>query len=99
MATAAYEALEEIYPEIVELMAKNEFDSHEFILKIAQKYQKLYIQALYEHRDQNRPFHRVHMAIAKRLKNHTDLVKQIDSKPSPDIFGHENKVAIWQRVK
>jgi hypothetical protein len=97
MATAAYEALEEIYPKIVKLM-DDEFDSHEFILKLAQKYQKLYIQALYEHRDQNRPFHRVHMAIAKRLKKYKDLVKQIDSKPSTNIFGQENKVAVWQKV-
>jgi hypothetical protein len=75
------------------------FDSHDFILVLAQKYQKLYIQALYEHRDQNRPFHRVHMAIAKRLKKHADLVKQIDSKPSTNIFGQVNKVAVWQKVK
>jgi hypothetical protein len=97
MATAAYEALEEIYPNIVKLM-DDEFDSHDFILMLAHKYQKLYIQALYEHRDQTRPFHRVHMAIAKRLKKHTDLVRQVDSKPSPNIFRRDNKVAVWQKV-
>jgi|SRR5687767_2666169 hypothetical protein len=99
MATAAYEALEEIYPKIVELMEKNEFDSHEFILKIAQKYQKLYIQALFEHRDQNRPFHTVHMAIAKRLKKRGDLVQHVDNRSSKDIFGQENQVAVWHKVK
>ena len=50
MTTNAYEAIEEIYPRIVKLM-DDEFDSHEFILMLAQKYQKLYVQALYEHRD------------------------------------------------
>ena len=99
MATNAYEALEEIYPRIVMLMPEDIFDSHDFILVLAQKYQKLYIQALYEHRDQSRPFHRVHMAIAKRLKKHNDLVTQVDSRRSPDIFGRDNKVAVWQKVK
>ena len=50
MTTNAYEAIEEIYPRIVKLM-DDEFDSHEFILMLAQKYQKLYVQALYDHRD------------------------------------------------
>ena len=99
MATKAYEALEEIYPRIVRLMPDDIFDSHDFILVLAQKYQKLYIQALYEHRDKTRPFHRVHMAIAKRLKKHKDLVTQVDPRRSPDIFGRENKVAVWRKVK
>ncbi len=98
MATNAYEAIEEIYPRIVKLM-DDKFDSHEFILKLAQKYQKLYVQALYEHREQNRPFHIVHMAIAKRLKKRGDLVQHVDNKFSKDIFGQENKVAVWRKVK
>jgi len=98
MATDAYKALEEVYPKIVRMM-NDEFDSHQFILALAHKYQKLYIHALYEHRSQNRPFHRVHMAIAKRLKKRRDLVEQIDSKPSPNIFGEPSKVAIWRKVK
>lgn len=98
MATHAYKALEEIYPKIVRLMPET-FDSHDFILELAHKYQKLYIQALYEHRDQIRPFHRVHMAIAKRLKKHSDLVKQDGYTSSPNIFGRDNNVAVWQKVK
>jgi hypothetical protein len=98
MATNAYEAIEEIYPRIVKLM-DDEFDSHEFILMLAQKYQKLYVQALYEHRDQNRPFHIVHMAIAKRLKKRGDLVQHVDNRSSKDIFGQENQVAVWHKVK
>ena len=99
MTTDAYEELEKVYPQIVRLMDDNVFDSHAFILKLAQKYQKLYIQALYEHREQSRPFLRVHMAIAKRLKKRVDLVKQIDSCPSPNIFGQQSKVAVWRKVK
>ena len=55
MATNALDAIEKIYPNIVKLM-DDEFDSHQFIQRLAQKYQKLYIQALYEFRDSNRPF-------------------------------------------
>ena len=98
MATEAYEALEDVFPKIVRMM-DDEFDSHQFILALAQKYQKLYIHALYEHRGQNRPFHRVHMAIGKRLKKRRDLVEQIDSKPSSNIFGEQSKVAVWRKVK
>jgi hypothetical protein len=98
MATAAYEALEEKYDEIVNLMSET-FDSHKFILTLAHEYQKLYIQALYEHRNQNRPFHRVHMAIGKRLKKRVDLVKQLPDRSSKNIFGLENEVAVWMKVK
>ena len=98
MATDAYEALEEIYPKIVRLMPET-FDSHKFILTLAHKYQRLYIQALYEHRNQNRPFHRVHMAIAKRLKKHTDLVEYKGKANSENIFRVRNNVTCWRRVK
>ena len=97
MTTNILEDLEKIYPTIVKLMPDT-FDSHDFILRLAQKYQKLYIQALYEHTNQTRPFHRVHMAIAKRLKKRRDLVEQIDSTPSLNIFGVKSKVAVWRKV-
>ena len=98
MSTEAYEALEKVYPQIVKMMA-DEFDTHDFILTLAQKYQKLYVQALYEHREQNRPFRRVHMAIGKRLKKRRDLVEHVDNRFSKDIFGQDNEVAVWQKVK
>ena len=61
--------------------------------------EKLYIQALYEHRNQNRPFHRVHMAIGKRLKKRVDLVKQLPDRSSKNIFGLKNNNAVWRKVK
>lgn len=98
MAANALDALEKVYPTIVKLM-DDEFDSHQFIERLAQKYQKLYIQALYDFRDSNRPFHRVHMAIGKRLKKRRDLVEHIDNQFSRDIFGQDNEVALWRKVK
>jgi len=92
MATDAYEELEKVYPTIVKLMKKDKFDSHNFILVLTQKYQKLYIDALYEHRNQKRTFHRVHMAIGKRLKKRVDLVEHIRDRSSKNIFGEKSVV-------
>ena len=98
MTTGAYEALEEVYPKIVRMM-DDKFDSHEFILVLAHKYQKLYIQALYEQRDKKKPFETVHKAIGKRLKKRIDLVKHVRDRSSKNIFGFDNKVAFWHKVK
>ncbi|MBK9602107.1 MAG: hypothetical protein IPO36_09730 [Anaerolineales bacterium] len=98
MLKDALKDLEDVFPKIVKLMP-DEFNSHDFILALARKYQKLYVQALFANKEENLPFNRTHMAIGKRLKRHKDLVKQIDYKPSPNIFGQENKVAVWQKVK
>jgi hypothetical protein len=97
MATDAYEALEEIYPKIVKLMPDT-FDSHKFIQELARRYQKLYILALYEHRDKKQPFQTVHKAIAKRLKKRDDLVKHVRDRSSKNIFGVDNQVALWRKV-
>jgi hypothetical protein len=99
MSKDAFENLEAVYPEIVNLMPDDEFDSHEFILKLAQKYQKKYVQALIEYAKNDQPFQSVHSEIAKRLKKREDLVKQIGDRSSKNIFGLENEVAIWSKVK
>lgn len=98
MTKEAFEELEKIYHKIVKLMP-DEFNSHQFILKLAQKYQKLYVQALYVYKDNNQPFQSVHKEIAKRLKKHKKLVSYVKSRPSPNIFGLKNKAAVWQKVK
>ena len=99
MAKEAFEKLEELFPRIVNMISKDKFDSHDFILKLAQKHQKLYVQLLYVYKDNNQPFQSVHKEIAKRLKKHRDLVEHIDDRSSKNIFGLENKVAVWHKVK
>jgi hypothetical protein len=65
MATTVFEELEEKYPEIIKLMP-DKFNSHDFIKKLAQKYQKLYVQALSEYANDEKPFQSVHKVIAKK---------------------------------
>jgi len=98
MSKDALKNLEEVFPKIVRLMP-DEFDSHEFILALARKHQKLYVHALFTRKNENLPFNRTHMAIGKRLKRHKDLVEQIGNRNSPNIFGLESKVAVWRKVK
>ena len=98
MPTDVYKELEDVFPQIVKLMPER-FDSHDFILELAHKYQKLYIQALYEQRDKKKPFETVHKAIGKRLKKRVDLVKHVRDRSSKNIFGLDNEVAFWHKVK
>jgi hypothetical protein len=100
MSKDALEKLENKYDEIVNLMPDDkDFDSHDFILVLSQKHQRLYIEALYAFRDKTRPFHRVHIAIAKRLKKRVDLVTHIKDRRSNNIFGQKSLVAVWRKVK
>ncbi len=100
MTKEGFERLEELFPRIVNLMPKNEFDSHDFILVLAQKYQKLYVQLLYVYKDNNQPFQSVHKEIPKRLKKRVDLVEHVIRKhSSKNIFGLENSCAVWRKVK
>src|SRR5688500_16743530 len=98
MAKEAFEKLEELFPRIVSLITKDKFDSHDFILKLAQKHQKLYVQLLFVYKDNNQPFQSVHKEIAKRLKKRDDLVEHIGNQPSKNIFGLKNKVAVWRKI-
>ena len=95
---SALEELEKKFPEIVGLMPAK-FDSHQFILKLAQRYQKAYVRALNEYADNNQPFQTVHALLAKKQKQHEDLVKHIDYRASKNIFRYDTEAAVWEKVK
>jgi hypothetical protein len=87
------------YPEIIEDMSDT-FTSHWFILALAQKYQRLYIEALYSYRDEPAPFQTVHGILAKRLHDYPKLIKIVrHDAPSKNIFGQSNQCAEWRRLK
>lgn len=85
------------YPEILDLM-DNEFDSHEFILKLAHKRQPEYVRAL--HACQNvkdrAPFREVHKQISQSLH---DYATYIGDKNSKDIWGSMQSNAVWRKHK
>ena len=97
MSTTEFELLEAVYEQVIALMP-NKFDSHEFILKLAQEHQRLYVQALVEYADSERPFQIVHGQIAMRLLKYPTLVARIGEHISKDIFLRENTATLWQKV-
>lgn len=104
MAATDYRRLEAHYAEVIAQMPDT-FTSHQFILKLAQQYQVEYIDVLYDSRHMRRegkpvPFMMVHRALADKLNDFPQLVRQ--SRPavdSIDIFGNSNTASEWKRIK
>jgi hypothetical protein len=88
------------YPSVISRMP-DRFDSHEFILRLAQENQKLYIEALYHYRDCSEPaapFMVVHGMLARHLLEYPELIKQIGMVQSENILGLVNGCAEWEKV-
>ena len=85
------------YPTVIESMGTT-FSSHEFILELAQRHQRAYVEALYSYRESDAPFQAVHAQLAKQLKKRSDLVGSAGEKTdSKDIFGKTNSCELWDR--
>jgi hypothetical protein len=98
MPEPTLEALEKKFPEVVAKMDRY-FDSHDFILKLAQMHQRLYVAALAAYVDKDYPFQIVHGEIARRLLNYPKLVVKIGEDSSEDIFRQKNSSTVWRKVK
>jgi hypothetical protein len=98
-----FSTLYEQYPAVIAQMPAI-FTSHQFILRLAQQNQVLYIEALHSYRDATHrgavvPFMRVHNILSKRLHAHPDLVELVrGDAPSTDIFGRPNECAQWRKL-
>jgi hypothetical protein len=95
-----FSQLFECYPAIISQMPAR-FDSHQFILRLAQENQKLYIEALYHYRDSSEPeapFMVVHGILARHLLEYPELIKHVGTEPSENIFGQVNACANWEMV-
>ncbi len=97
-----FDALFAHYSEIIAQMPET-FDSHQFILCLAQQYQTLYVEALYSHRhslhhDSPDPFRVVHQRLARHLSACHGLVKRLGDVYSADIFGQSNECAQWRKL-
>jgi hypothetical protein len=87
--------LKEYYDEILDLMP-DKFDSHQFILKLAEKHQPEYVRALYTSVDvaDGRVFGNLHGKIGKSLHQYATYVKDQNSS---NIFGNSSSNALWQK--
>jgi hypothetical protein len=89
--------LESNYPTVIALMP-SVFTSHQFILRLAQLNQSLYIEALSANRADPAPSRRVHSRLSRRLHDFPHLVRHRGSVASNDIFGDPCECAEWQRI-
>ena len=97
-----FTALFDQYPATIAQMPPV-FRSHEFILRLAQQHQGPYVEALYAHRDslhsgKPAPFKYVHQSLARHLRTHKGLVRQIGVVPSRNIFGNDGECSQWERL-
>ena len=97
MSEYDFVVLFEQYPTIIAQMPLN-FTSHEFILRLAQQNQALYVEALYVYRDGN-PFQIVHGILAKGLRRYPELITHEGETMGEDIFGQTNSTAHWQKIQ
>lgn len=91
-----FEALLEHYPEIIARMP-GQFDSHQFILKLASVHQSLYVQALAQYPDSDAPFTTVHGRLSKALHQFDTLLTDEGTSTSQDIFGDDKTAALWRK--
>lgn len=97
MTKQAFAELFNRYPSVIEAMP-DVFDSHQFILELARRYQGLYIEALSSRSHKPAPFRIVHIVLAKHLSTCAGLVQRAGDVVSADIFGSQNQCAQWRKL-
>ncbi len=94
-----FSALDDHYRETIAAMPAT-FTSHEFILRLAQQHQALYIEALYDYRGKPAPFRAVHGVLARHLHAYKDLIELVhDDVLSTSIFGESDRCAQWRKLR
>ena len=98
MPASVFDKLEEIYPKIIDMMPDDLFNTHEFVLKLVQEYQEIYVQALIEYSNSDQPSLMVIEQIVRRLKERNDLVIYVRSVPIENIFEQKRDFEVWKKV-
>jgi len=99
MPASVFDKLEEIYPNIIEMMPGDVFNTHEFMLKLVQEYQELYVQALIEYSQNDQPSLLAIKQIVSGLKERDDLVAYVRSEPIENVFEEIQNFEIWRKVR
>lgn len=89
--------IEAQYQSIISEMP-SDFTSHQFILTLAQKNQRLYIEALHTYRNDAAPFQAVHRILSQALHKSPSLVQHRGEADSEDIWRKNNRCAAWRKV-
>jgi hypothetical protein len=98
MSPSVLDDLVSHYPEVISKLP-DRFDSHEFILRLAQDHQCLYVQALQKYAKSEYPFKYLHFLLARHLLAFPEWVVKTGHHNSENIFRGISDAAIWQRVK
>jgi hypothetical protein len=96
MSDTIFDEIEQAYPLIIAVMPA-EFDAHDFILKLAQAHQRLYVRGLALYAETDRPFQILHGILAQRLHKFEPLITKIGERNSPDIFRQTNSASLWKK--
>jgi hypothetical protein len=99
MSTSIFDKLEEIYPNIIAMIPDEPFNTHEFMLKLTQEYQELYVQALIEYSQHEQPSLMVLGQIVGILKKRNDLVTYLRSESIENVFEQKYDFEVWQKVQ
>ena len=92
--------IEELYAQYQSVIRSfsSDFNSHEFILRLAHRNQRTYVRALNESAYSDTPFRELHGKLAGYLINYPDLIYPGEKEPSRNIFGQRSTARIWQLV-
>ena len=88
------------YPDLIAQMP-DQFTSHQFILELARQHQALYVEALYDYRN-NDPFRVVHRVLAQRFSSLPNLVTRdgdATAAETVDIFTQQQGCSRWRKVE
>ncbi len=99
MSASIFDELEKVYPDIINIMPDDVFNTHEFMLVLVREHQELYVQALIEYSQHEQPSQMVIGQIVEILKKRDDLVTYLRSEAIENVFEKSHDFEVWQKVR